>query len=487
MRERDQGFGLGQANRSEAGTQKLGFDVGHRVSRSLTINSQAYRQRNLSAGARRDVGETRLNLDRDTYTLGTGFRHAGDRLADGTVNRSSQVTAGAGFSLLAHRLRIRLDHDQSLGAYDANPDFPTRTIMGVDYKLTDPVTVFAEHELTWGEGEDTQGSRLGLKATPWAGASVRTSLGRRYTESGARVFANLGLKQTWLVGPGWSLDAGLDRRQTVRHPGSTRFDADVPPASGGDNDFTAVSVGAAYREDRWTATSRVELRYADDEDKRIVASGVYGEPYDGLGLSAGGQVFQTISASGLYRSDGDIRLGLAYRPEGSKWTLLDRLDLKITREDAPAYDIESRRIVNNLSLNLKAGHATQATFAYGAKYVTGDFDGDTYRGYTDLVGLEARRDLTPRWDVGLRGSVLHSWNANQFDFSTGASLGFNIVKNAWVSAGYNVLGFEDEDFSAASFTARGPFIRFRLKVDQESVRGLLGSLAPLGHEVNGRI
>jgi hypothetical protein len=119
--------------------------------------------------------------------------------------------------------------------------------------------------------------------------------------------------------------------------------------------------------------------------------------------------------------------------------------------------------------------------------VIGDFDGARYTGYTDFTGLEARWDLTSRWDVGVRGTVLHSWNSKQFDFSAGLSLGLNVFKNAWVSTGYNVLGFEDEDFSAAGYTARGPFIRFRLKVDQESVRGLLGSLAPLGREVNGRI
>jgi len=30
------------------------------------------------------------------------------------------------------------------------------------------------------------------------------------------------------------------------------------------------------------------------------------------------------------------------------------------------------------------------------------------------------------------------------------------MTNAWVSAGYNVVGFDDEDFSAANYTADGP-------------------------------
>jgi hypothetical protein len=75
--------------------------------------------------------------------------------------------------------------------------------------------------------------------------------------------------------------------------------------------------------------------------------------------------------------------------------------------------------------------------------------------------------------VGVHGSVLHSWNSDQFDYSTGVSIGCNVVENAWVSLGYNLLGFEDDDFSRGHFTAQGPFVKFRMKFDQDSVRDIL--------------
>jgi hypothetical protein len=52
----------------------------------------------------------------------------------------------------------------------------------------------------------------------------------------------------------------------------------------------------------------------------------------------------------------------------------------------------------------------------------------------------------------------------------GVSIGRLVVKNVWASAGYNVLGFQDDEFSRSEYTARGPFVRLRLKVDQDSVR-----------------
>ena len=97
-------------------------------------------------------------------------------------------------------------------------------------------------------------------------------------------------------------------------------------------------------------------------------------------------------------------------------------------------------------------------------------DSADYSGYTDLGGIEGRYDLTRDWDIGLRGNVLHSWNSSQISYSSGPSVGYNVIKNAWVSLGYNLVGFKDKDFSAGDYTAQGPYLRFRFKFDQNSVK-----------------
>jgi len=45
-----------------------------------------------------------------------------------------------------------------------------------------------------------------------------------------------------------------------------------------------------------------------------------------------------------------------------------------------------------------------------------------------------------------------------------------LFDNAWISVGYNLVGFEDKDFSSAAYTAQGPYVRFRMKFDQQTVR-----------------
>ena len=49
-------------------------------------------------------------------------------------------------------------------------------------------------------------------------------------------------------------------------------------------------------------------------------------------------------------------------------------------------------------------------------------------------------------------------------------MGYTIVRNAWLSVEYNFVGFENEDFSRGSYTAQVPFVQFRFKFDQQTVR-----------------
>ena len=58
------------------------------------------------------------------------------------------------------------------------------------------------------------------------------------------------------------------------------------------------------------------------------------------------------------------------------------------------------------------------------------------------------------------------------EFGWGIDLGVTIARNIWLSFGYNFAGFDDADFSGGNYTAQGPFITIRMKVDQDTVRNL---------------
>ncbi len=464
LREQEADFGLGQQRGSETGTRKYGLDAAYKLDAPVTLKGQAYRQENLATEAYRDMAEGELKYSQTKYDLGAGLRHAKDSFANGVGQSSEQAFASGTYRLLDGDLALSLKRDQSVGGND-NADFPTRTSIGSDYKLSNNASIFVLHEISEGEKEDSTASRFGIKAAPWQGARINTGVGQTERPDGTRVFSTAGLKQAVRLTDRWTLDAGYDRSDTLKHPGNDRVNANAAPASGGD-DFTAVSAGLGYKADAWSWTGRAERRDSKTEDKTAALTTVSGEPVAGLGMLFGVQTFKSDYASGNKTAKTDLRVALAYRPQRSVLMVLDKFDYIKEQKQSSAFSYDTWRMVNNLNVNYKLDVKTQIAFQYGAKLVADFIDGTEYRGFTDLTGLEARYDVTKVWDLGLRTSVLHSWTAAQLKHGTGGSIGYNAAKNIWLSVGYNLTGFSDRDFSKGDFLAKGPFVKFRMKFDQ---------------------
>jgi uncharacterized repeat protein (TIGR01451 family) len=471
IRQQEEDFGLGQQNGSEAATRKYGLDMSYRLSEHWRINGQALRQHNLATTAQRDLDEAALVYTQDNYSLRSGLRLNEDRLGDGTKQRSELLTAGGSLTCLDQHLQLRLDHEHAIDDETAGVDFPSRTILGADYQISDAVALYGTQEFLWHTRGTEQNTRLGVKTTPWQGGQIGTDVQQSSSENGRRLSANLGLFQTWQLTDRWRLDGGLDRSQTIDQSDKGSFNPSGTSGSGATEAFTALSLGVGFDADKWSWSSRVETRYADTQEKRQVFTGAVGELRKGLGLSAGLTLAQTSDEPTGDSTNGDVRLSMALRPSGSAWTLLNRLEYIFDMADQNAS--ENRRLVNNLNANCKPHDKLQVGLQYGAKYVLDTFDDQEYAGFVDLIGLETRYDLTNKWDVGVRGSVLHTWQTGQMEYSTGLSVGHTLFENTGISAGYNFLGFEDADFSCANYTAQGPFVQFRMKFDQQTVREIL--------------
>ena len=168
-----------------------------------------------------------------------------------------------------------------------------------------------------------------------------------------------------------------------------------------------------------------------------------------------------------------MQLGWSYRPATSAWIILDRLDLKQDARSDASNDIESARVINNLNANWQLDTRTQLGLQFGSRYVRSTFDGERYSGLSTLYGVDVRRELTMRFDVGLHGTMLNSLQSGVSDQSVGVDLGVTVARNVWISIGYNFAGFRDDDFEASRYTAQGPFIKFRVKADQDTFRDMV--------------
>ena len=472
----DAGFGVGQYNGSENATRKIGAEGVYHANRRTDVKGQAYHQDNLATDASRDVAEaeTRYRAGNNTE-LHLGLQTAQDRLGNDQTQSSTLLTTGVNQKFFDQKLTVRADRDQALGEAES-VDFPSRTRLGLDYLITEKTQLFAEQEFTNGKERDTQTTVMGVKTVPWTDSEVFTTVSQKQDGASDNTSAGMGLRQRLALDDQWSMDASVEKSKTVNGSGVAPFNTNVPFASGGDTDFTASSLGLTYNPGDWLWNVRGEYRDAASGDQRNVQSSAQTSVRNDLGLLAAITLTDANLVSGHF-FNGKVSLGLAYRPTASKWLVLDKLDyIRDLKEDtADPYD--SRRWVNNLNANYRSNRRWQTSLQYGSKLVTDTLGGKTYDSYLDLTGLETRYDLDRNWDVGVHGSVLHAWRAHQVDYSYGASLGRSFATNMWISVGYNLRGFYDQDFSASHFTSQGPYLQVRMKFDQQSVKDVIRQLA----------
>lgn len=479
-REQEQTFGLGNQSALEAGTRKIGLEGEYRWAEGLLLRGQAFEQTALVDDSSRRVVNALGEWRKDKTKLSTGLQSVSEETASGDSADATQLLFGVAQNVYNNKFMLRADAEIDVSSGSGNTDYPSRAIFGAEYEVFNEVNLIAEQELTWGDDRDTQDTRFGVRARPWTGGDVNSFVTQAQGENGSRLFATTGLLQQWRINERWLYDIGFDRVQTLSQSGAADeprellFNPNVPPASGSlDNDFTAFFTGFGYRHEAWDVSSRFEWHAGDVADKWNVLVGANHQLAEGRVISASLSWLNEESATGMVQDNLDLRLGAAWRPFDSAWSFLNRTDLVFERREDAAFDTRTRKWVNNFNANYKPGLKHQLAFQVAFKYVVENIDKEEYDGITSLLGAEYRYDISARWDVSMRSAVRSSHQGGTARYSYGAAIGHSIRPNMWLSVGYNVEGFEDDDFIAADYTAKGPYLKLRMKFDQDLAKRFL--------------
>ena len=470
FREQEADFGLGQQKGSESGTRKYGADVRSKLNDKVAIDTEVMRQQNLNTDTTRNVIKSKAEYRENKYSLSGGATLARDEIANGETRESTLLTGSASRRFFNDRLNVYSGIELGLGNNE-NTDYPTRFNLGSEYGLTRDTDLFAHQEFTFGDQQDSQSTRAGIRSKVWEGGTMRTSVENQSSEYGPRTFANMGLTQGVAVNQFLKLDFGFERSHTIRDPGAAPFNVNVPPTTGTiDNDFTAVTLGATYTREFWSMTSRLETRRGDREDKNGMLLGWYHEGRPGFGMSSSLQYFDTDRTNGTDNFRLELEFSIAYRPVESQWILLNKTKLFEEEESGSINSFTLRKWTNNISANYLYNRQNQVSLTHGIKRVTDDIDGVSYSAITQMFGTEYRHDFNQHWDAGLQASVMVSDISDSHTYSYGASIGHSFAKNVWLSLGYNLQGFTDGDFSGAKYTANGVYLKFRFAFDHHTTR-----------------
>lgn len=488
FREEEAGYGVGQTNSNTSGVRRYGakgaykFDefedekTGRRGSRS--VEAQAFREENLTTGNSRNTAEVLATHQGELLTFSGGLRASKDELV-GAEDRQSLLAIGrASVRVPKFDATLQLSHEQPLGGKDEVSAYPQRTTIGIDKNLKDKATLSVRHEMLNGADTKSNNTIIGVSATPWKGTTISANSDLLTNDSGRRLGATVGLDQQVQIDENWSASGGLRNRNVLDQKGTfieVAPDAAISPLETNE-DFTSAYIGAAYRDDVMSGSARLEGRKSSIGDTITATAGVARELSEELSLAGSARaLFNNPDNQSANTSQLDVRLGGAWRPRNEDTIIFDRFDIS---HDKNTQGETETKIVNNLAINQMITDRLQATANYGVKHVRTEIAGQKLKSWNHLLGGEARFDVTEKIDIGLRGSYMTSNGTNSAQYSFGPSIGVSPAKNIWVSAGYNVKGFKDDDFEAAEYSRKGVYLQMRLKFDQNTARGLLRRISP---------
>ena len=358
---------------------------------------------------------------------------------------------------------------------DLNETQQRRAAVGGDVRVAARTRLYLRHENIasfggpWALNAREQGT-----TTVFGAASDELREGYVFSEYRARdafggreVQAAIGLRNRWRVSDGVRLDGSVERLTSLR---GQRAEA------------TSITGGIeAAGSPQWKGTARVEYRTQLRRDEWLTTGGLarkLGRDWAALARTS----WSVVPVEN--RVDEQSQIGFAYRQTTrNAWNALARYENRFEQASTGG---GFQRIANIVSghANWKVSRPLTLSGQIASKWGVDDHSGIISNTDVHLVGGRALADLTRWLDFGLTGRGLFSSNFASRQMGAGAELGFSLVKNLRLAAGYNVFGFRDDDMIGEERTDRGPYASFGLKLD-EDLFGLVPRAAPAPESPTG--
>ncbi len=276
--------------------------------------------------------------------------------------------------------------------------------------------------------------------------------------SGGDAEAAVGLRNAWTIAEGIKLQTGFERVHTLSGTGT--------------GESTAATFGLEYTVNPlWKGSTRFEIRKGNTQDSilsTVALASKLNRNWTLLGRNTFSLLTNKGQTAGENRQD-RLQFGLAYRDtDNDFWNAVGRVEHR-TESDTTQPAIVLKRSVEMISLHANWQPRRPFTFSgrYAAKWVNDQSNGLSSKNNTHLVAGRAIWEIAPRWDASLNASTLLSRGAAAKQYGLGVELGFMVMENLWVSAGYNWFGYKDADLTVGEYTNKGVFLRLRYKFDED--------------------
>ena len=501
-------LGLGVNNaRTEAGGK-----VSYALREGVRLTGEAlYSRDDVTGGSRGGVfGGVAIDL-RSDLVLEIGLRHSEQRGAGATIPATGAAGSVPGTSVNPVNGGSLIDPTNT--AAGANDPYNTTSVKGkLTYRVNDRASVFVEGEQALNDnaaGDKGYGYALGGEyrfsdvGRLYARVERASGLGGDYGLSGegrqtatvvgidtqymrdGQLFseyrlrdaiggpesvAAVGLRNVWRVSEGLRLNTAVERVRVLE---------------GSAQDGEAVALGLDYiGSEIWKGSTRLEWRRDGDKLPATATTSwlhsvaVARKIDDDWTLLARNLYLRKITPDGLAdTTENRFQIGAAWRETATNvWSALGRYEYRLQRDAAVGDD--TRKHIVSVDATYHPARPWWVTGKVAGKWVnariacitdpatgvTSDCVDDT----TDAQLVQARvtYDITPRWDLGLIVSALGESGFKNRNYGVGAEVGYLVMENLWLSAGYNFRGVVDRDL-LTDYSARGVYLRLRFKFDEK--------------------
>ena len=374
--------------------------------------------------------------DKFSFTLG-GRIHK-ETNSSGTDTRALAI---AGLTYKPNeKLSLSLRREQAINKDVTSAYYPTRTIGRVDYRFSNWFSSYLQSEYQERADKDVSLTTFGLEGR----LKENTTAFSKYTiddsASGWRTQSHIGLNHLFKFTDKLTGDISVENVNTF---------------SGDDTgDYTAIALRGAYLQNkRYKLSAGYEIRFGDFQPNHLLTLG---------GITKIGKAGTLLLRERYFKNEkqqNDLLLGFAYRPVDSDvWNSLFKLRWKYAKGE-----LYNNKYIGSFHLNIQPNRKLRTSWQYAFKYTSGGSIGSSF---IDLYRGRFSYDITDRIDIGAHGGVLWDHKNKNYSYAYGPEIGYTLFKNFWISLGYNVQGFHDDDFEEANYWAKGAYLKFRLKFDE---------------------
>ncbi|HEY0684211.1 MAG TPA: hypothetical protein VGD45_17895 [Steroidobacter sp.] len=446
------------ANREEAGAK-----ASYSITERLRILGEALHSADVTNDASRRGGLFGIEQSFSYNIKGeVGLRRVNDESATGETSNTTSVSTRLTTPLpFFKRAALFGEYEQDIAVSDNKV-----VAAGGEYRLAGRSRLYARHEFISSlagpyeldPSKERNTTVFGVDTSYLTDNHVFSEYRIADALSGREAQAAIGLRN------GWQLARGVRIHTTAE-----RVDA-LDNAS--QNETSALTGALEYtRNSLWKGTARLELRDASNGDGLLSTFGLASKLSDEWTFLGRNAYALTRNDSQDDRAQERLQLGFAYRDsDTNRVNGLWRYELK-TEEGV---EIDVKRVVHIFSTHMDYQYAgrTLVRGQYSTKLAHERTAEGRYDTRAHLVGGRVTRDVGSRFDIGAHVRALMSESFSSGQGGVGAELGFLMMSNLWLSAGYNVLGFRDDDLAGDEYTRRGAYLRMRFKFDES----LLGQL-----------